>query len=346
MWPSLFTVVGLVATSNHVCSDWRASDAQSDNQCWTPGESSSGSVLLQRSVLPSVATAPHSEFAAFEHTGRQAAGQIVKVKLDEKTHPLLHSQLQINIRVGTDWRAGAGEVAPLTEKGYKQVAQLHSLRETEAFIRRVIAKEDLKIIDEGGLKGIVPYYSGHKSKQSLRDLTSELEYSSHKKNDGWLRKCDDDSESEKKGRNGHTEDTEKEDEDFAKVDEEEESVAQESGRHRHRHRSRLTDKDWDMAKQIIQQSEQGDDRQLVQRNGKKTKRVPLSEEDNYEEVDNDEEIERFRKRSKKRNLLNKFRKRRRRRHLSSSWWESAWTCVTTFLDRAWICSIPSHHRRS
>jgi hypothetical protein len=79
-----------------------------------------------------------------------------------------------------------GNAAPLTEKGYKSVASLHSQKEMEAFIRRVIADRNLHILDEGGLKGMLPYYSGLKAIQNLKALSTEIEKHSKKKVRAWL----------------------------------------------------------------------------------------------------------------------------------------------------------------
>lgn len=88
-------------------------------------------------------------------------------------------------------RKTIGGTAPLTEKGYKSVAVLHSQKEMEAYIRRVIADRDLHILDEGGLKGMLPYYSGLKATQSLKALSTEITTHSKKKVSAWLLTQDD-----------------------------------------------------------------------------------------------------------------------------------------------------------
>lgn len=71
-----------------------------------------------------------------------------------------------------------GNAAPLTEDGYQQVAAAANDEEMKRYARRVVAATGGDIIDEGALSGLVGYYSGTKSVQSLSALQSELESAS------------------------------------------------------------------------------------------------------------------------------------------------------------------------
>lgn len=59
------------------------------------------------------------------------------------------------------WLAdGVGRSADLSEEGYQKVAAQKSDVQMKAFIRRAIVVNHMRINEEGGLSGFVPYYSG------------------------------------------------------------------------------------------------------------------------------------------------------------------------------------------
>jgi len=74
---------------------------------------------------------------------------------------------------------------PLNENGYLDVVSFNNNRKMERFVTRLVDEMSLQIVDPGGLKGMVPYYSGQKSTQSFRNLQSEL-LSTARMGDGWL----------------------------------------------------------------------------------------------------------------------------------------------------------------
>jgi len=82
--------------------------------------------------------------------------------------------------------AGLGETAPLSQKGYSSVAKLKNGKQMEAFIRRAIAQNNLKITDTGALAGFVPYYSGKKATQSFDALEKEIHKASKITKNPWL----------------------------------------------------------------------------------------------------------------------------------------------------------------
>jgi len=69
---------------------------------------------------------------------------------------------------------GVGKVATLDEKGYQQVASVKSDAEMTDFIIRMVDKYDCKVEEMGGLAGIVPWFSGTTTKQSVDKLESTL----------------------------------------------------------------------------------------------------------------------------------------------------------------------------
>jgi len=77
------------------------------------------------------------------------------------------------------------ERAPLNEDGYVDVANSRSNRRMERFVERLADEMSLMIVDEGGLKGLVPYYSGQKATQSFESLQAEL-LSTARMTDGWV----------------------------------------------------------------------------------------------------------------------------------------------------------------
>jgi len=83
----------------------------------------------------------------------------------------------------------AGSTAVLDENGYLSVAKLKNDKEMETFIMRTISMLNLKLVNEGGLAGITPFYSGMQDTQTFEHLQLELEevaHSSETGTDAWL----------------------------------------------------------------------------------------------------------------------------------------------------------------
>jgi len=76
---------------------------------------------------------------------------------------------------------------PLDEDGYLDVAGLRNNKKMELFVERLCAEMGFVITDPGGLKGMVPYYSGRKSTQSFEILQKELR-STVGSSEAWLMK--------------------------------------------------------------------------------------------------------------------------------------------------------------
>lgn len=77
-----------------------------------------------------------------------------------------------------DWQGLSGTTAPLTEDGYSMVARLKSDAEMATFLRRVVASEARIVVDEAAFNGVVPFYSGTTSAQSLGNLIAEIRHGS------------------------------------------------------------------------------------------------------------------------------------------------------------------------
>jgi len=71
-------------------------------------------------------------------------------------------------------RPAAGDVAPLTEQGYKAVAEAHSDADMEKFIRRTVKDMGYFVTIDGGVQGVAPYHSCQKDMQSMRSLRTEI----------------------------------------------------------------------------------------------------------------------------------------------------------------------------
>jgi len=77
------------------------------------------------------------------------------------------------------------QTATLNDAGYKSIAKLRSYSVMEAYMKRVIKKLGFTIVQDGGLEGIIPFYSGQKTTQNFGAMTRELLELS-KKPGSWL----------------------------------------------------------------------------------------------------------------------------------------------------------------
>jgi hypothetical protein len=73
---------------------------------------------------------------------------------------------------------GPGTTSPLDEDGYSSVAALKDMQQMEFFTRRLISQMGIRVRDQGGLQGIMPFYDGETSKQSFSALKDELQKTS------------------------------------------------------------------------------------------------------------------------------------------------------------------------
>lgn len=98
----------------------------------------------------------------------------------------------------------SGNTAPLNNAGYRSVAKLKNPDEMEIFVKRIISHRGLHVLDEGSLKGMVPYYCGKKATQSFKALSEEINKAQHSKKKRWLISTEalDELEKKAKSRNG------------------------------------------------------------------------------------------------------------------------------------------------
>jgi len=111
---------------------------------------------------------------------KQIAEQQAKEKTAENAALKAYMENKMNV---------AGSTAVLDEAGYLSVAKLKSNEEMEQFILRTIAMLNLKVVNEGGLAGITPFYSGMQDMQTFEHLQLELEevaHSAESGTDAWL----------------------------------------------------------------------------------------------------------------------------------------------------------------
>jgi hypothetical protein len=85
------------------------------------------------------------------------------------------------------------ERVPLDETGYLGVASTRDNRKMERFVERLASDMALTVVDPGGLKGMVPFYSGRKATQSFEALQAEL-LSTARVSDGWVQRDDEQAE--------------------------------------------------------------------------------------------------------------------------------------------------------
>jgi len=71
-------------------------------------------------------------------------------------------------------RSEIGKQSPLTEAGFKSVAESCCFDDMKDFIRRAVEGFSLQVCDEGGLSGIAPFFSCPSEPRSFFDLQNEL----------------------------------------------------------------------------------------------------------------------------------------------------------------------------
>lgn len=79
---------------------------------------------------------------------------------------------------------GIGTSVNLDEQGYKEVAETKDPQQMEFFVRRIASQMGLRVREQGGLQGIIPFYDGENSVQTFEALHAELERVSDE--NGWV----------------------------------------------------------------------------------------------------------------------------------------------------------------
>lgn len=88
------------------------------------------------------------------------------------------------------WLRFGGDVAQLSEIGYRAVALMGEDSQMKSFIERVVENVGLAVTDPDGVRGLVPFHSGECTVQSLQALKRELRAAVHRSRKcggGWLK---------------------------------------------------------------------------------------------------------------------------------------------------------------
>lgn len=129
------------------------------------------SVGNSRAFLRRLLESEHAKVADEASLDRLVRYEIADSSFDEVKAHLLSSPWVVPLE---DWQGLSGSTAPLTEDGYSMVANMKSDAEMMTFVRRVVASEARTVIDDTALNGVVPFYSGTTSAQSLDNLKAEI----------------------------------------------------------------------------------------------------------------------------------------------------------------------------
>lgn len=128
-----------------------------------------------RAFLRRVLESEHAKVADDASFDRVVRYEAADSNFDELKAQLLSSSWVVPLE---HWQGLSGSTAPLTEDGYSMVAKLKSDAEMAMFVRRVVASEARTIVDEAAFSGVVPFYSGTTSVQTLDGLKSEIRHGS------------------------------------------------------------------------------------------------------------------------------------------------------------------------
>lgn len=103
----------------------------------------------------------------------------------KKSYAVLTAELTKISSHPNSWLAPRGSTAPLNEAGYATVAALGSSLEMAQFVHRTTKAMKLSVKNEAKLRGMVPYYSGERTKSNFSNLQAELHRVSAQPN-SWL----------------------------------------------------------------------------------------------------------------------------------------------------------------
>lgn len=82
-----------------------------------------------------------------------------------------------------------GLTAPLTEQGFQEVLRFKDELQMLKYVRRVVSKVRGLVVDESGLYGLLPFFTGEKSVQTLGALILEIEEAMQRP-DSWVIKAE------------------------------------------------------------------------------------------------------------------------------------------------------------
>jgi len=105
----------------------------------------------------------------------------------------LTSKYSKEIMVGPDGMppgSSLGSTAPITEQGFQEVVRLKDDLQILKYARRVVSMLHGWVVDESGLHGLLPFFTGEKSVQTLGALILEIE-TAMTRPDSWVMKAPD-----------------------------------------------------------------------------------------------------------------------------------------------------------
>mmetsp|Transcript_71726 Transcript_71726/g.118785 ORF Transcript_71726/g.118785 Transcript_71726/m.118785 type:complete len:304 (+) Transcript_71726:96-1007(+) len=115
--------------------------------------------------------------------GRKAPSHVPSHKSKVHSHtrshesPVKSNSTRLTLKSKAEAKTPDASNVPLSSSGYKTIADMCCNYEMEEFIRRAVAADDLKICNEGGLEGMVPFHTCE-NKQNYSILQKELAASS------------------------------------------------------------------------------------------------------------------------------------------------------------------------
>lgn len=104
------------------------------------------------------------------------SGTVFSQKYSELEDELLTATWVVPL---ADWEGLSGKTAPLTDHGYRALAERKSDDDMKSFIARLLSTQARHVKDESGLDAIVPFYSGTQALQDLNALKAELREPKH-----------------------------------------------------------------------------------------------------------------------------------------------------------------------
>jgi len=111
--------------------------------------------------------------------GRKSPSHVPSHKSKVHSHapshesPVKSNSTRLTLKSKAEAKTPDASNVPLSSSGYKTIADMCCNYEMEEFIRRAVAADDLKICNEGGLEGMVPYHTCE-NKQNYSILGTEI----------------------------------------------------------------------------------------------------------------------------------------------------------------------------
>jgi len=141
-----------------------SSSSVADESCITTATESDGKPPSQAALLQTMSVR--------EKNNTTVASTLA---VEDRSNKTAHAFMSLVAGKAKPHRGGAQAArASLSEAGYREIAALKDQDEMAAFVTRVAEELGYEITSPGKLNGAVPYYSGHKAKQSFKALSAEI----------------------------------------------------------------------------------------------------------------------------------------------------------------------------